>query len=201
MAIRPLVMSPRTRWQTDGGSRNSLSGARKNPRLEVRFEDVGCGSDWAWKDCAASPGSAFRRDCWSGRRWQRQLELAGGDWYKTDHRERLLEGQMTGRKSEITEKGLSYIPEERMKDGMIRNLNILKPCGGSITKCLFRSMGSVNGLHNESRRLIEQYRVKTPSKKTLAKSLSGGNIQKSSWRASSRAIVAAHPPWSGYRRE
>ena len=113
-----------------------------------------------------------------------------------------LEGQdVTGRKpSEITEKGLSYIPEERMKDGMIRNFNISENLvlrehhKMPFSKHGFLQMSYIN---DHADRLIEQYRVKTPSKKTLAKSLSGGNIQKvllaRELSREPRAIVAAQP--------
>ena len=114
----------------------------------------------------------------------------------------ILEGQdVTGKKpSEITEKGLSYIPEERMKDGMIRNFNISENLvlrehhKMPFSKHGFLQMSYIN---DHADRLIAQYRVKTPSKKTLAKSLSGGNIQKvllaRELSREPRAIVAAQP--------
>ncbi len=114
----------------------------------------------------------------------------------------ILEGQdVTGKKpSEITEKGLSYIPEERMKDGMIRNFNISENLVlREHHKMPFSKHGflQISYINEHADRLIEQYRVKTPSRKTLAKSLSGGNIQKvllaRELSRNPRAIVAAQP--------
>jgi simple sugar transport system ATP-binding protein len=52
-------------------------------------------------------------------------------------------------------------------------------------------------IYEHSDKLIEQYRIKTPSRATLAKNLSGGNIQKvllaRELSRSPRAIVAAQP--------
>lgn len=113
-----------------------------------------------------------------------------------------LEGRdVTGKKpAEITEAGLSYIPEERMKDGMIRNFNISENLvlrehhKAPFSKHGFLQMPYIN---EHADRLIKQFRIKTPSRKTLAKSLSGGNIQKvllaRELSRNPRAIIAAQP--------
>ena len=114
----------------------------------------------------------------------------------------LLEGEdVTGKKpSEITEKGLSYIPEERMKDGMIRNFNISENLIlREHHKPPFSRHGflQMNFINDHADQLIKQYRIKTPSRNTLAKSLSGGNIQKvllaRELSRNPRAIIAAQP--------
>lgn len=52
-------------------------------------------------------------------------------------------------------------------------------------------------INEHADRLIKQFRIKTPSRKTLAKSLSGGNIQKvllaRELSREPRAIIAAQP--------
>lgn len=100
----------------------------------------------------------------------------------------------------ITEKGLAYVPEERMKDGMIRNFNISE---NLVLREHHRWPFSKKGflrmpyIYEHSDKLIKQYRIKTPSRATLAKNLSGGNIQKvllaRELSRSPRAIVAAQP--------
>jgi ABC-type uncharacterized transport system ATPase subunit len=108
-----------------------------------------------------------------------------------------ITGQTPGR---ITEKGLSYVPEERMKDGMIREFNISENLVlREHHKFPFADHGFLRMayIYEHSDKLIKQYRIKTPSRATLAKNLSGGNIQKvllaREFSRSPRAIVAAQP--------
>ncbi len=80
-----------------------------------------------------------------------------------------------------TDRYLSYIPEERMRDGMIKDFTVAENLIlREHQKQPFSHSGflNLNGIANHSDRLIEKYQVKTPSRETLAKSLSGGNIQK-----------------------
>ena len=77
--------------------------------------------------------------------------------------------------------GISYIPEERMRDGMIREFTVAenvilreldkKP----ISKTGFLSSKAIA---NHTDYLIQSFNVKTPSQETPIKNLSGGNIQK-----------------------
>lgn len=100
----------------------------------------------------------------------------------------------------ITEKGLAYVPEERMKDGMISAFNISE---NLVLREHHRWPFSKRGflrmpyIYEHTDRMIKQYRIKTPSRATLAKNLSGGNIQKvllaRELSRSPRAIVAAQP--------
>lgn len=99
-----------------------------------------------------------------------------------------------------TERLLSYIPEERMKDGMIKDFTVAenlilrehhqKP---------FSNKGLLNlkAIETHSEKLINNFQIKTPSQDTLAKSLSGGNIQKvvvaRELSREPRVIVAAQP--------
>ncbi|MCJ7625834.1 MAG: ATP-binding cassette domain-containing protein, partial [Anaerolineaceae bacterium] len=94
-----------------------------------------------------------------------------------------LEGEdITGMNpGKLTEKMLSYIPEERMRDGVIKDFTVSE---NLILREYNRRPFSRTGLLNlrsiaeHTDNLVKNYRVKTPSRETLAKSLSGGNIQK-----------------------
>ena len=94
-----------------------------------------------------------------------------------------LDGQdASGRKpAELLERGISYIPEERMKDGMIREFSvaeniILREHGKKPYARM--SFFDFKAIANRSFELVKNYKVKTPSIDTPAKNLSGGNIQK-----------------------
>jgi general nucleoside transport system ATP-binding protein len=101
---------------------------------------------------------------------------------------------------EITERMLAYIPEERMRDGMIKNFTVAE---NMILREHHKQPYSRSGLLNlrdisaHSDELIKKFRVKTPSHNTLAKNLSGGNIQKivlaREFSRNPRVIVAAQP--------
>jgi ABC-type uncharacterized transport system ATPase subunit len=100
----------------------------------------------------------------------------------------------------ITEMGLSYIPEERMKDGMIRNFNISENLIlREHHKYPFSSRGflRMKYIEEHARRMVNQFRIKTPSLNTQTRSLSGGNIQKlllaRELSRKPRAIIAAQP--------
>jgi simple sugar transport system ATP-binding protein len=99
-----------------------------------------------------------------------------------------------------TERMLAYIPEERMRDGMIReftvaeNLILREHHREPFSRLGFLRLGHI-ALHADA--LIERFQVKTPSRDTPAKSLSGGNIQKvvlaRELSRQPRTIVAAQP--------
>ena len=95
---------------------------------------------------------------------------------------------------------LSYIPEERMRDGMIKDFTIAENMIlREHHKSPFSHYGFLNlrdiSRHTDS--LIRQFHVKTPSQETHAKNLSGGNIQKvvlaREISRNPRAIIAAQP--------
>jgi simple sugar transport system ATP-binding protein len=101
---------------------------------------------------------------------------------------------------ELTKKMLSYIPEERMRDGMIKdftvseNMILREHDQPKFSKTGFLRLQEIE-IH--TKQLIDRYQIKTPSHKTLVKSLSGGNIQKivlaRELSRRPRAIVAAQP--------
>jgi len=100
----------------------------------------------------------------------------------------------------LTERMLSYIPEERMRDGMIREFTIAE---NMILREHHKQPYSRNGFLNlrgiasHADQLIAQFHVKTPSRDTHAKNLSGGNIQKvvlaREISRNPRTILAAQP--------
>lgn len=101
---------------------------------------------------------------------------------------------------DITDRNLGYIPEERMRDGMIKNFSVAE---NMILREHHKQPYSRSGILNlrdiaaHSDALIKKFRVKTPSHDTLAKNLSGGNIQKvviaREFSRNPRVIVAAQP--------
>jgi general nucleoside transport system ATP-binding protein len=82
---------------------------------------------------------------------------------------------------QIRKAGLSYVPEERMRDGSIgefkikENLVLLNH-----NEPKFCRLGFLNfkKIQEHCEKLVKDYNVKTPSIETTTKSLSGGNIQK-----------------------
>ena len=79
------------------------------------------------------------------------------------------------------EEGLSYIPEERMMEGVVQEFSIednviLKDYGNpKFTNWIFIRFREISRI---TRQLIERFRIKAPSTKTPVQNLSGGNIQK-----------------------
>ncbi len=97
--------------------------------------------------------------------------------------------------------GISYIPEERMEDGVVRDFTVAENYilqdharvpyvrGGIFLN--FRAIGEA------CRKAIREYEIKTPSAETPVKSLSGGNIQKlilaRELSRSPQVLIAAQP--------
>ena len=77
--------------------------------------------------------------------------------------------------------GLSYVPEERMKDGAIGEFsvseNIVLVDHGA-EQFAQRGLLKFGPIRDHARRLVEKFAVKTPSIDTKISALSGGNIQK-----------------------
>jgi simple sugar transport system ATP-binding protein len=114
----------------------------------------------------------------------------------------LLEGEdVTGfAPGDLTDRMLSYIPEERMRDGMIKNFSVAENLIlREHQKQPFSRSGFLNlrDISSHAEELIKRFQVKTPSQDTLAKNLSGGNIQKMvlarEISRDPRVIVAAQP--------
>ena len=114
----------------------------------------------------------------------------------------MVEGQdVTGfTPGDLTERMLSYIPEERMRDGMIKNFTVAENMIlREHHKQPYSRSGFLNlrGIASHSDELINKFHVKTPSRETLVKNLSGGNIQKvvlaRELSRNPRVIIAAQP--------
>lgn len=81
----------------------------------------------------------------------------------------------------VMEMGLSYIPEERMRDGVIREFTVSE---NLILREFDLQPFAHNGfldrgaIQSNATTLVKDFSVKTPSLETPVKNLSGGNIQK-----------------------
>ena len=103
---------------------------------------------------------------------------------------------------EVIEMKVAHIPEERIRMGLVPNMSIaenlvLKNYRDSpFSKILFLNLAVID---QEAEKLISEYNIITPSKKTQAKLLSGGNIQRlilaRELSENPCLIVAAHPTY------
>lgn len=174
--------------------------------VRLKLEDVSCGSD------RGTPGlRAVNLEVHSGEilgiagvsgNGQRELAEAITGLRKVTAGKIALEGEDVTNllPAELTERMLSYIPEERMRDGMIKDFTIAENMVlREHQKQPYSHYGFLNlrEISRHSEILISKFQVKTPSQETLAKNLSGGNIQKvviaRELSRQPRAIVAAQP--------
>jgi len=96
--------------------------------------------------------------------------------------------------------GLAYIPEERMKDGAIRNFSVME-------NAILHSHGAppvarggildFRQIRRSTQGLIDAFNVRTPTQQTPIRNLSGGNIQKlilaRELSRAPRVLIAAQP--------
>jgi len=174
--------------------------------VRLKLQNVSCMSDRGTKgldqvDLEVYSGEILGLAGVSGN-GQRELAEVMAGLRKPSSGRIFLEGEeVTGcNPGELTNRMLSYIPEERMRDGMIKNFTVAE---NMILREHSRPVFSKNGflklkdITEHTDQLIDQFQVKTPSQKTLAKSLSGGNIQKivlaRELSRKPRAIIAAQP--------
>jgi simple sugar transport system ATP-binding protein len=114
----------------------------------------------------------------------------------------MLEGKdVTGNlPGALTEEKLAYVPEERMKDGIIQSFTVAE---NEILRDHGQQPFARNGFQNlrvigeYADKLIERFQIKTPSRDTRVKNLSGGNIQKvvlaRELARKPRVLIAAQP--------
>lgn len=178
----------------------------KCAEARLQLENVACGSD------RGTPGlRGVSLELCSGEilgiagvsgNGQRELAEAITGLRKVTSGKVLLEGRdITGlTPAEITDRMLSYIPEERMRDGMIKDFSVAENMIlREHTKMPYSRSGLLNlrEISRHADELIAQFHVKTPSHDTLAKNLSGGNIQKVVLAReifrTPRVIIAAQP--------
>lgn len=174
--------------------------------VRLRLDNVSCGSD------RGTPGlRSVSLDVRSGEilgiagvsgNGQRELaETVTGLRRVTTGRVWLEGVDVTGfAPGALTDRMLSYIPEERMRDGMIKNFTVAENLIlREHHKQPYSRSGFLNlaGIASHADQLIKQFHVKTPSRETFAKNLSGGNIQKMvlarEISRNPRAILAAQP--------
>jgi len=113
----------------------------------------------------------------------------------------ILGKDMTNRPpKEIVEQGVAYIPEERVRMGIVLNMSVAEnlilkkyrysPFSGKVFL-------NLNHIAQYSEKLISEYNIITPSKDIPAKFLSGGNIQRlilaRELSGEPKVIVAAYP--------
>jgi ABC-type uncharacterized transport system ATPase subunit len=114
----------------------------------------------------------------------------------------LLEGQDVSGKSptDLLKQGLSYIPEKRMRDGAIKEFTVAENL--VLRDHLYEPYSTgifLNPTHitERSDQMIEAFNVKTPTRDTPVRNLSGGNIQKlilaRELSRNPRVLVAAQP--------
>ena len=100
----------------------------------------------------------------------------------------------------IMEMGVSYIPEERMRDGMIKEFTVSENLIlREFDQPPFARQGFLDrsAIRRNSTELVKDFSVKTPTLETPVKNLSGGNIQKlvlaRELSRKPRVIIAAQP--------
>ncbi|MEL7233105.1 MAG: ABC transporter ATP-binding protein, partial [Chloroflexota bacterium] len=101
----------------------------------------------------------------------------------------------------IKSKGVSYIPEERMIDGVIKDFtvaeNLVLHDHGSPNYTVGRIFMNFRKIAEDTLAAIRDYEIKTPGHETPIKNLSGGNIQKlvlaRELAQSPRVLIAAQP--------
>jgi general nucleoside transport system ATP-binding protein len=95
----------------------------------------------------------------------------------------VIEGHELGGRgpADVREAGMGYVPEERMRDGVIADFtvadNLMLVDSKSVT---YTKMGFLRNhvIRRRCKDLVSAFDVKTPSLDTPARNLSGGNIQK-----------------------
>jgi simple sugar transport system ATP-binding protein len=81
----------------------------------------------------------------------------------------------------VRARGLAYVPEERMRHGVVADLTVAENLMLlHYDQRPYSRLGLIRwaAVRERCSRLIERYSVKTPSLETLSRHLSGGNIQK-----------------------
>lgn len=181
-------------------------GSAVEGEIRLQLEDISCGSDRGTPglrgvSLVVHSGEILGIAGVSGNGQRELAEVVTGLRKSTSGRVRLEGEDVTGfQAAQLTDRMLSYIPEERMRDGMIGDFTvaenmILREHG----KPPYSRYGFLNlpQIAQHTKDLILKFQVKTPSQETLAKNLSGGNIQKivlaRELSRQPRAIIAAQP--------
>jgi general nucleoside transport system ATP-binding protein len=181
-------------------------GAVERGEIRLELENVSCGSDRGTPGLREVSLAVHSREILgiagvSGNGQRELAEVITGLRKNTSGCVRLEGADVTGfQAAELTERMLSYIPEERMRDGMIKEFTVAE---NMILREHHKQPYSHYGflglqeIARHSKGLISKFHVKTPSEDTPVRNLSGGNIQKvvlaRELSRQPRAIVAAQP--------
>jgi simple sugar transport system ATP-binding protein len=178
----------------------------KRGEVRLRLENISCASDRGTQglcdiNLELHLGEILGIAGVSGNGQKELAEVIAG-LRPSEQGQIILEGEKITDLSpgELIDRMLSYIPEERMRDGMISNFSIAENIIlREHHKQPYSKYGFLNlkNIEAYTDRLIKQFQVKTPSQRTFAKSLSGGNIQKvilaRELSRNPRTIIAAQP--------
>ncbi|HET9587650.1 MAG TPA: ABC transporter ATP-binding protein [Anaerolineales bacterium] len=181
-------------------------GVVERGEIRLKLENISCGSDRGTPglrdvSLAVHAGEILGIAGVSGNGQRELAEVITGLRKNTSGRVKLEREDVTGLQAgELTDRMLSYIPEERMRDGMIReftvaeNMVLREHHKQPYSRSGFLSLSNISSRADE---LIRKFQVKTPSRDTRAKNLSGGNIQKvvlaREISRNPRVIIAAQP--------
>jgi len=97
--------------------------------------------------------------------------------------------------------GMAFVPEERLGRGAVPDMSLKDNAllTGFLTGLVNRGLVAHGKTRRFAERIIERYRVKTPSTETHAAGLSGGNLQKfiigREIMQQPKLLIAAHPTW------
>lgn len=107
---------------------------------------------------------------------------------------------MVPQPKEVRDLGLAYVPEERMREGVVgdfsvaENLMLMEHAKKPYNWHGFLNLRAIAG---RCRTLVDDYSVKTPTLETLTRHLSGGNIQKvvvaREFSAGADVLIVAQP--------
>jgi simple sugar transport system ATP-binding protein len=174
--------------------------------IRLQLQDISCESDRGTEGL-----SHVNLDLYSGEilgvagvsgNGQRELAEVMAGLREPSSGKIILEGEDITSLSpdKLIKKMMSYIPEERMRDGMVKEFSVAENLIlREHDQLPYSQYGflKLQDIADHTGQMIEQYNVKTPSQKTLAKSLSGGNIQKivlaRELSRNPRTIIAAQP--------
>ena len=102
--------------------------------------------------------------------------------------------------TELNKLGLSYIPEERMVDGVIKDFTVAENLmlqDHAVRPYSFSIFLNPRAITQRCAELIRNFNIRTPTQETPIKSLSGGNIQKlvlaRELARQPRVLIAAQP--------
>jgi ABC-type uncharacterized transport system ATPase subunit len=97
--------------------------------------------------------------------------------------------------------GLAFVPEERLGRGAVPDMSLKDNAllTGFLSGLVKRGMVDGSSTQSFATRIIDTFKVKTPSSETHARSLSGGNLQKfiigREILQKPQLLIAAHPTW------